>query len=95
MARIVDFDWNSHFVDEHVRGPFRQFRHRHGVESETREGVEGTLVADVIEYESPGGAVGWLAEDMIRRRFEEAFGYRHKRLPEILAIAAQQAVRRQ
>ena len=95
MARIVDFDWNSHFVDEQVRGPFRQFRHRHGVGGETREGVEGTLVEDVIEYESPAGAVGWLADGMIRRRFEEAFAYRQKRLPEILAAAAQQAVRRQ
>jgi ligand-binding SRPBCC domain-containing protein len=95
MARIVDFDWNSHFVDEQVRGPFRQFRHRHGVGSETREGVEGTLVADVIEYESPAAAVGWLADGMIRRRFEEVFAYRQKRLPEILAAAAQQAVRRQ
>ena len=95
MARIVEFGWNSHFVDEQVRGPFRQFRHRHRVGSEAREGVEGTLVVDVIEYESPAGAVGWLADGMIRRRFEEVFTYRQKRLPEILAIAAQQAVRRQ
>jgi ligand-binding SRPBCC domain-containing protein len=95
MARIVDFDWNSHFVDEQVRGPFQQFRHRHEVDSETREGIEGTVVADVIEYELPAGAVGWLAHGLIRRQFEEAFAYRQKRLPEILAAAAQQAVRRQ
>jgi ligand-binding SRPBCC domain-containing protein len=95
MARIVDFDWNSHFVDEQVRGPFKRFRHRHGVGGEARDGVEGTLVVDVIDYELPAVAVGWLAEGMIRRRFEEAFAYRQKRLPEILAIAAQQAVRRQ
>jgi ligand-binding SRPBCC domain-containing protein len=95
MARIVEFDWNSHFVDEQVRGPFRQFRHRHGVGGEVRQGVEGTTVTDVIEYESPAGAVGWLAHGLIRRQFEEAFAYRHKRLPEILAAAAQQAVRRQ
>jgi ligand-binding SRPBCC domain-containing protein len=94
MARIVHFEWNSHFVDEQVRGPFRHFRHRHGVSGETREGVEGTLVADLIEYELPAGAVGWLANGTIRGRFEDAFAYRQKRLPEILAIAAQQAVRR-
>jgi ligand-binding SRPBCC domain-containing protein len=95
MARIVDFDWNSHFVDEQVRGPFRRFRHRHGVGGEVRQGVEGTMVMDVIEYESPAGAVGWLANGLIGRQFEEAFAYRQKRLPEILAAAAQQAVRRQ
>jgi ligand-binding SRPBCC domain-containing protein len=94
MARIVEFDWNSHFVDEQIRGPFRQFRHRHEVGGETRESVEGTLVADLIEYEPPAGAVGWLAPGMIRRQFEVAFAYRQKRLPEILAVAAQQAVRR-
>jgi ligand-binding SRPBCC domain-containing protein len=95
MARIVEFDWNSHFVDEQVRGPFREFRHWHGVGGESRQGVEGTLVADVIEYEPPAGAVGWLGNGMIRHRFEDVFAYRQKRLPEILAIAAQQAVRRQ
>jgi ligand-binding SRPBCC domain-containing protein len=95
MARIVDFDWNSYFVDEQVRGPFRQFRHRHEVGGEARDGVEGTLVMDVIDFESPAAAVGWLADGMIRRRFEESFAYWQKRLPEILAAAAQQAVRRQ
>src|ERR1035437_3067834 len=34
MARIVDFEWNSHFVDEQVRGPFAKFRHRHGIAAE-------------------------------------------------------------
>lgn len=95
MARIVEFEWNSHFVDEQVRGPFQYFRHQHEVGGETRDGIEGTMVMDGIDYELPGGAIGRLAHGMIRERFEEAFAYRQKRLPEILAAAAQQAVRRQ
>jgi ligand-binding SRPBCC domain-containing protein len=95
MARIVDFDWNRHFVDEQIRGPFRQFRHRHEVSAEIRQGVEGTIVKDAIEYEPPAGVAGWLLKAAIRSRFEETFAYRQKRLPEILAAAAQQAVRRQ
>ena len=42
LARIVEFEWNSHFVDEQVRGPFKEFRHRHAVRAEIRDGVEGT-----------------------------------------------------
>jgi ligand-binding SRPBCC domain-containing protein len=95
MARIVEFEWNSHFIDEQVRGPFKQFRHRHGVVAEVRDGVEGTLVTDAIEYALPVGALGPLGGGLVRRQMEKAFAYRQKRLPEILAIAARQATQRQ
>jgi ligand-binding SRPBCC domain-containing protein len=92
-ARIVEFDWLSHFTDEQVRGPFAYFRHRHGIEAETREGVEGTLVSDRIEMELEGVA-NLLGSGRVRRQMEESFIHRQKRLPEILAAAARQAARR-
>jgi ligand-binding SRPBCC domain-containing protein len=95
MARIVEFEWNSHFVDEQVRGPFKQFRHRHGVAVEVRDGLEGTMVTDAIDYALPGGALGALAVGRVRGQIENAFEFRQKRLPEILAIASRQAVQRQ
>jgi ligand-binding SRPBCC domain-containing protein len=95
MARIVDFAWNSHFVDEQVRGPFKHFRHRHGVAIEVRDGVEGTLVADLIEYSLPASVFGLVAGGRVHSQITNAFAYRQKRLPEILAIAARQAVQRQ
>jgi ligand-binding SRPBCC domain-containing protein len=42
MARITEFAWNSYFCDEQMRGPFASFHHRHGIEPETRDGLEGT-----------------------------------------------------
>jgi ligand-binding SRPBCC domain-containing protein len=95
LARIVDFAWNSHFVDEQVRGPFKEFHHRHGTATEARDWIEGTLVTDAIEFSLPGGAFGGLAAGMVRRQLEKAFAYRQKRLPEILDAAARQAVQKQ
>jgi ligand-binding SRPBCC domain-containing protein len=94
MVRITEFAWNSHFRDEQVRGPFAEFRHRHGVQAELRDGVEGTLVADEIEYALPFGFIGRLGCVLVQRQLERAFAHRQKRLPEILADAARQAARR-
>jgi ligand-binding SRPBCC domain-containing protein len=92
QARIVEFVWNSFFVDEQMRGPFTSFRHRHGFAAEIRDGIEGTLVTDEIEFQLPWGvALGGL---FARRKLASSFAYRQKRLPEILAAVARQAVRR-
>jgi ligand-binding SRPBCC domain-containing protein len=94
MARITEFVWNSHFCDEQVRGPFDVFNHRHGIKAQFRDGKEGTLVTDEIEFALPLGVVGRLGGVLVRRQLATAFAYRQKRLPEILAVAARQAVKR-
>lgn len=94
MARIAEFEWNSHFCDEQVRGPFTVFRHRHGIHAEARDGQEGTLVADEIEYELPYGFIGRFGAVLVRWQLERSFAYRQMRLPEILSVAARQAARR-
>ncbi len=94
MTRITEFVWNSHFCDEQVRGPFSQFHHRHGIRAEARDGTEGTQVSDEIEYALPYGLIGRLGGALVRRKLAQSFAYRQKRLPEILAVAARQAVKR-
>ncbi len=94
MARITEFAWNSHFIDEQVRGPFKKFRHRHGIAAAVRDGIEGTLVADAVEFALPFGVIGALAGGIVRGQLEKSFDYRQMRLPEILAAAARQAVKR-
>lgn len=94
MARITDFEWNSHFCDEQARGPFSHFHHRHGIEGEVRNGEEGTLVRDEIEFALPYGLIGRWGAAMVRRQLTKSFAHRHKRLPEILAAASRQAVQR-
>lgn len=93
-ARIVEFAWNSHFIDEQIRGPFATFRHRHGIVAECRDGIQGTLVTDSIRYALPGGVFGNLAAGRVGSQLERSFTYRQKRLPEILEIAARQASQR-
>jgi len=93
-ARITSFIWNSHFSDEQVSGPFASFRHRHGIQPEIRDGVEGTLVSDTVEYALPFGPFGDLASAFVRRQLTRQFAFRQQRLPEILAAVARQAVRR-
>jgi ligand-binding SRPBCC domain-containing protein len=94
MARITEFEWNSHFCDEQVYGPFAQFSHRHGIKAEYRDWDEGTLVTDQLEYTLPWGPLGRMAGLLIERKLEQAFAYRQKRLPEILEVVGRQAVKR-
>lgn len=93
-VRITEFVWNSHFSDEQLKGPFTSNLHRHGFVPEIREGVEGTIVADTVEFALPFGPFGNLASGFLRRQLTRQFAFRQKRLPEILAAVARQATRR-
>jgi ligand-binding SRPBCC domain-containing protein len=78
-----------------MRGPFARFHHRHGIQAEVREGVEGTLVTDEIEFALPYGFMGRAGGALLRRNLAKSFAYRQKRLPEILAVASRQAIKRE
>ena len=93
LACITEFEWNSHFCDAQMRGPFTVFQHRHGIKAEFRDGLEGTLVSDAVEFALPYGRLGRIAGAMVRRQLANSFAYRQKRLPEILAAAQRQAER--
>jgi ligand-binding SRPBCC domain-containing protein len=94
LTSITEFEWNSHFCDGQVRGPFNAFHHRHGIVAEIRDGHEGTLVSDEIEYELPFGVLGRIGGAMVRRQMARSFAFRQKRLPEILAVVKRQAERK-
>ncbi|MBT9332943.1 SRPBCC family protein [Paracidobacterium acidisoli] len=85
-ARIAEFVWNQHLCDEQVRGPFAFWQHFHRVKEHAHQGAWGTLIIDQIAYELPLGPIGSLAHALfVRRRIEQMFAYRQKRLAEILA----------
>lgn len=100
IARITEFEWNSHFCDEQVKGPFASWKHRHGIAAETREDetgapLSGTLISDNVEYSLPLGPLGTVAHTLfVRRQMEATFAYRQGRLEAILPVAARQAARR-
>ncbi len=61
-ARITEFEWDHHFADQQIKGPFKRFYHRHELKSEIRNGIEGTVVRDAIEYEVGFGFLGKLLD---------------------------------
>jgi ligand-binding SRPBCC domain-containing protein len=95
VARITEFEWNSHFCDTQLKGPFASWNHRHGIVAESQNGVPGTLITDHVEYTLPLGRIGSMGHDLfVRRQMESTFAYRQQRIEEILPVAARQATRR-
>jgi ligand-binding SRPBCC domain-containing protein len=86
IARITEFEWNHYFGDVQDKGPFQRWHHRHEFQAETRDGVAGTLVRDVIDYDVGFGLLGGIAHALfIRRQMEHTFAQRQHTLPGLLA----------
>lgn len=66
------------FVDEQLRGPYRQWLHEHTFEE--RDG--GTLMHDKVRYSVPGGAL--VERLFVRRDVQRIFDYRAERMEELL-----------
>jgi ligand-binding SRPBCC domain-containing protein len=85
-ALITEFEWNHHFADLQRKGPFKSFHHRHELLAETRNGVNGTVVRDVIEYDVGFGWLGELARKLfVDRQLQRTFEYRHSALKKLLS----------
>lgn len=85
-ALITQFEWNHHFADVQKQGPFKRFQHRHEFEAETRNGVEGTRVRDVLAYEIGFGILGALAQRFfVAGQIRKIFQYRQTALEGLLA----------
>lgn len=55
----------DYFVDEQIKGPFRQFRHVH--EFSHHDGV--TTMVDRIWFAAPLGSLGRLVEKLVLERY--------------------------
>jgi ligand-binding SRPBCC domain-containing protein len=86
IARITEFEWNHHFTDVQDKGPFQTWHHRHEFAEETRDGIEGTQIRDVIDYEVGFGLAGKIANHFfVRPQMESTFTARQKVLPSLLS----------
>lgn len=86
VARIVEFEWNHHFVDIQEKGPFQSWRHRHQFASEIRNGIAGTLAGDVIDYDVGFGPLGALAQKFfVAGQMQRTFAHRQKILESLLS----------
>ena len=81
-SEIVEFDRPHFFIDQMVRGAFRRLRHEHRFEPHE----SGTLMVDVLEFESPFGPFGRLIDRLVLEaymtRFIVARGLELKKLAE-------------
>jgi ligand-binding SRPBCC domain-containing protein len=80
-TRIVEWQPNTQFVDEQVRGPYRTWRHLHSfVECEN-----GTRMTDRVEYRLPFEPLGALALPLVRRQLDRIFRYRATTIRQLFA----------
>ena len=86
IARITEFEWNHYFADVQDKGPFKSWHHRHEFQAEAREGIAGTLVRDVIDYEVGFGFLGEIANaTFLHRQMHSTFTQRQETLPKLLS----------
>ena len=79
-SRIVEYDRPHRFTDQMISGAFRSLRHVHEFE---RSG-SGTLMRDTLEWESPFGFLGFVADRLaIERHLRDFLLQRNKELKRI------------
>jgi ligand-binding SRPBCC domain-containing protein len=84
-ARITGFGLNDYFEDIQGRGPFKAWHHRHTFLRENRNGVDGTIVRDKIEYDPGFGILGSVGNALfIAPQMRRTFDHRQKTLEEII-----------
>jgi len=89
IARITEFEWNDHFCDIQAKGPFASWRHRHELAAEVRNGIDGTVVRDCVEYEIGFGMVGRMAQTVfVDRQMKSTFAHRQGILEGLLRATA-------
>ena len=64
-SRITEYDRPHRFVDEMVAGAFKSFRHEHSFKAVKA----GTQMIDVLQYRSPLGLLGRVADLLFLRRY--------------------------
>jgi ligand-binding SRPBCC domain-containing protein len=63
---ITAYERPLRFVDEQVRGPFARWWHEHEFHD---DGRGGTRMIDIIEFRSPGGPIGRMADRVMLARY--------------------------
>lgn len=79
-TRIARWEPPSLFVDEQVEGPYAMWIHTHSFE----EVEDGTRVRDEVRYRIPLYPLGELAYPLVRLQLARIFGFRRRRLGELL-----------
>ena len=79
-SRITVWDPPHRFLDEQLRGPYREWIHLHTFE----ETPEGTRVTDRVRYRLPLHPLSLPAAPLVRRQLHRIFTYRETAVRELL-----------
>ncbi len=81
-SRISEHQPPRRFVDEQVSGPFRSWWHEHLFDP----APAGTMMTDVVEFESPAGLLGRAVDRLLLERYMTSLlEQRNRWLAEMLA----------
>ncbi len=84
-TEIVAWEPPYRFVDQQLAGPYRRWHHTHTfVEAAGPDGRPGTQMDDVVRWELPLAPFGEIAYPLVRAQLARIFGYRQRRIREIL-----------
>jgi ligand-binding SRPBCC domain-containing protein len=87
VAVITAFSMYHFFEDVQGRGPFKTWHHRHEFHTETREGVPGTIIRDIVDYEIGLGMFGRVGNALfVAPQMSRTFRYRQQTIARLLAL---------
>lgn len=76
IAEHTTYEPPHRFADRQIKGPFGRWEHTHWF---LDDGTAGTILRDEIDLEPPLGPIGaFFSNDLIRRRLERLFDFRHE-----------------
>ena len=79
-TKILDYQENSHFIDNQESGPYKRWHHLHTFERHPR----GTLMKDTVRYNVGFGILGKaIAYFYVNKDVQKIFDYRTKVLKKI------------
>ncbi len=80
QTEISVWDPPYEFVDQQLRGPYRQWIHRHTF---TAVGPSETVMEDEVRYRLPFEPVGDIFHFIVRRELDQIFDYRQRVVADI------------
>jgi ligand-binding SRPBCC domain-containing protein len=85
VALITEFVMHQYFADVQKEGPFRMWHHRHQFATTIRNGVNGTVLQDIVEYEVGYGVLGVVAQKFfVGPQMRRTFAHRQRTLEKLL-----------
>ncbi len=79
VTEITKIKEKEYFIDEQRKGPYKIWHHEHHF----KEVNGGVQMSDVLSYEIPYGSLGKLMKSFIKKKIEEIFAFREKKVDEL------------